>query len=349
MLMIGLDLGKRNSWIVVAEEPGVIVMDRRIATTHEALGPTFASLAPSRVLMEASTPSEWVARLIETFNHEVIVADPNFGPMYAQVDKAVKTDRRDAYALLRANFLGAYRSTVRRSDGEMHLRALLLSRDGLVRSRTRLVNRTRALLSRFGITEEHAKVADYTHAVLRVVHSSELIAVVEPTLQALDDLTKQVGRLEQQLREIAGKNDVAVRLNDVTGVGLITTLAFVYAIKDPKRFKNARQVVSYLGLAPSERSSGDHQGFRGRITKRGDNLTLSVLVDACHTIMHVSKDERVADLRVWALRIAAKNGEKKGGNGKARVALARRIARILFAMWRDGTDFNPALTTSRSV
>jgi transposase len=348
MKRIGLDLGKRKSWIVGANEKDEVFVDQRIYTTRENLAPFFASFPAGDcvVLMEASTPSEWVARLIESFEHKAIVADPNFGPMYAQVDKRLKTDRRDAHALLRALYLQAFRPAVRRSDAELHIRSMLMSRDALVRTRTKLINRTRATLSRYGIEEEPVSdTSVYTEAVLRVVRSCDVIAELQPTLTVIDTTSREIARFDQMLEAEATRNPDAVRLDKVTGVGLIATLAFINSLGRVERFKSARQVVAYLGLPPSERSSGDNEGFRGRITKRGDPLTRRLLVQSAHSMMFNAKNDETAPLREWALKIAARNGGKKnGGTGKARVALARRIARILYAMWRDKTDFKAELT-----
>jgi transposase len=77
----------------------------------------------ARILLESSTESEWVARCLEGLGHEVVVADPNFAPMYATRTRKVKTDRRDARTLAEACLLGAYRATHRLSDAQRHVRA----------------------------------------------------------------------------------------------------------------------------------------------------------------------------------------------------------------------------------
>jgi len=89
----------------------------------------------ARIVIEASTDSEWVARCLEALGHEVIVADPNFAPMYATRTRKVKTDRRDARALADACLLGAYRPAHRLADPQRHVRGRLLVHDALVRTR----------------------------------------------------------------------------------------------------------------------------------------------------------------------------------------------------------------------
>ncbi len=92
---IGLDLHKRESQLCVLTEAGEIV-ERRIVTSRERFTAVLGSQPSARILVEASTESEWVARHLESLGHEVIVADPNFAPMYATRRRGVKTDRRDA-------------------------------------------------------------------------------------------------------------------------------------------------------------------------------------------------------------------------------------------------------------
>ena len=107
-------------------------------TQRERLAELLGKRPKARVLLESSTESEWVARCLEELGHEVVVADPNFAPMYATRSRRVKTDKRDARTLAEACKLGAYRPAHRTSDERRHLRAQLAVREALVRTRTRL-------------------------------------------------------------------------------------------------------------------------------------------------------------------------------------------------------------------
>jgi len=348
MLMVGFDLGKRKSWVTIEDSDGKILVDKKVPTTREALAKIFGGIGPCTVLLEASTSSEWVARFLEGLSHTVLVADPNFGPMYAHADKHLKTDRRDAHALLFAVKVGAYRLTVRRSDEDMLIKTLLASRSTLVGNRVKLINRTRATLQRFGIVEESSAPEGYADSVRRDCGSDRLLAALEPSLRALDALTKEIFELDQVLEAEAGKNPIAVRLDRLPGVGRVTALAFVYALSDVKRFPSADAAAAYLGLVPSMNASGERE-FRGGITKHGDCVARALLNNAALHIMR-SKDPSVRALHDWALALAQRRGgKKKGGNSIARSALARRLARIMFAMWRDGTDFTAERTAPLSI
>ena len=118
----------------------------------------------------------------------------------------------------------------------------------------------------------------------------------------------------------------------VTGVAV--TVAFATTLYNPTRFADASQVSAYLGLVPREHSSGEKRS-QGGITKVGNRVTRGLLIEAAWCIIK-SDNEAVADLRQWALAIQARRGKQR-----AAVALARRLSRILFAMWRDNPSFKP--------
>jgi len=146
---IGIDVHKRESQIYILAEGGEVI-ERRIRTEPERFDAVLGTRPRARIVIEASTDSEWVARCLEALGHEVIVADPNFAPMYATRTRKVKTDRRDARALAEACLLGAYRPAHRLSDPQRHVRGRLVVRDALVRTRTRYISIVRALLRQHG-------------------------------------------------------------------------------------------------------------------------------------------------------------------------------------------------------
>src|SRR5687768_14758801 len=125
---VGLDLHKRECQLCILTADGQL-LERRIRTTRAWLAEVFAGRARARVLLEAGTESEWVARCIEASGHEVVVADPTFAPMYASRVRHVKTDRRDARALAEACRAGTFRPAHRPSEARRHLRAELIVRD----------------------------------------------------------------------------------------------------------------------------------------------------------------------------------------------------------------------------
>ena len=265
---IGIDLHKRESQVCILTDDGELV-ERRIATTRERLTAVLGARPASRVLLEASTESEWVARHVEALGHEVIVADPGYAPMYATRSRRVKTDKRDARTLCEACKLGAYRAVHRASDAQRHVRAELAVRDAVVRTRTRYVAVIKALVRRDGLRlaqGEPERTAAKVAALLGA--SPELCAELAPLVALLDPLNAAIAAADARLVAIVAGDPVVTRLTSAVGVGPVTAVAFVAALDDVTRFQSAHQVMAYLGLVPSERSSGERQ-HRGHITKAG--------------------------------------------------------------------------------
>lgn len=324
---IGIDLHKRESQPCILTDEGELI-ERRIATNRERFTATLGNRPPARVLLEASTESEWVARHLENLGHTVIVADPGFAAMYATRSKRVKTDKRDARTLCEALQLGAYRAIHRASDAQRHLRAQLVVRDALVRTRTRYVAIIKAFVRREGLRLPSGDAEHTVAKLLALPLAPHVHAELAPIVALWAPLDAEIAAADARLSALAKDHPVVARLRTMPGIGPVTAIAFVAALDDVMRFHSAHQVQAYLGLVPSEYSSGDHR-LRGHITKRGDARMRWLLVETAWRILR-SPNADVAGLKAWALQIAERRGKRI-----ATVALARRVAGILFAMWRD--------------
>lgn len=328
---IGLDLHKRESQLCIIGSEGGIT-ERRIITSRDRFTAVLGARPRARVLLEASTESEWVARHLESLGHQVIVADPGFAPMYATRSKKVKTDKRDARILAEALRLGAYRVTHRVSPLQRHVRSELLVRDSLVRTRTRYVALIKAAVRREGLRLSQGG-AEHTESKVRSTPlRDEVVQELSPILGLLAQLNREISAADDRIEALGRKDPVVRRLMSAPGVGPVTALAFVASLDEVTRFGSAHQVESYLGLVPSEFSSGDRK-HRGRITKRGNARMRSLLVEAAWRILRSRKSE-CAGLKAWALAIATRRGKRI-----AVVALARRLSGILYAMWRDDAEY----------
>jgi transposase len=196
-----------------------------------------------------------------------MVADPGFAAMYATRSKRVKTDKRDARALCEALQLGAYRAVHRASDAQRHLRAQLAVRDALVRTRTRYIAIIKAAVRREGLRVPSGE-AEQTVAKLAALPLAPAVrAELAPLVALLAPLQAELTAADAHLTAIARTHQVVTRLATMPSVGPITALAFVAALDDVTRFHSAHQVQAYLGLVPSEYSSGNRRA-RGHITKR---------------------------------------------------------------------------------
>ena len=330
---IGIDVHKRETQICILTEEGELI-ERRVRTLAERFAEVLGPRPRGRILLEASTESEWVARCLEGLGHEVVVADPNFAPMYARRTRKVKTDRRDARALAEACVLGAYRPAHRLSDGQRQVRAQLAVRDTLVRTRTRSIALSRALLRQHGYVVPTGGAEAFARRVVAVELPGRLLSQVGPLLALMRTVNTQLAYCETEIEHVSARDPRVQRLRTAPSIGPVTAAAFVATLDEAGRFRRAHQVEAYLGLVPGEWSTGEGQR-RGRITKTGNTRMRWLLVQAARSIMRL-RDPRAAALRAWTLRIAA-----RGGRAVAAVALARRLAGILWAMLRDNTTYDP--------
>jgi len=330
---IGIDVHKNSCQVCILSEDGELV-GRRIKTDRASLYAMFSDRPPARILIESSTESEWVARCLEEHGHEVIVADPNFAPMYAARSKKVKTDKRDARTLCEACRWGAYRPAHRTSDSQRDIRAHLAVRETLVRTRAKYISLIGALARREGCRIPAGVSRSFAARVEQAGLPRHVLVQIEPLLIMLKSLNEQIKLADEKVAEVVKDDEVVKRLTTVPGVGPVTATTYAATLDGAARFRDAKQVRSYLGLVPREHSSGERQ-HRGRISKAGNSRARSLLVEAAWALLRW-KTPKTKGLHEWATRIAARRGK-----ATAVVALARKLAGILFALWRDGTEFDP--------
>lgn len=153
-----------------------------------------------------------------------------------------------------------------------------------------------------------------------------------PLLELWREAIEAAEAMRKQIQARAKSDALCRRLMSVPGVGSLTVVAYVATIDEPERFRRSEQVGAYVGLVPSVYQSGD-TGYRGRITKEGDGLLRWLLVEAAHNLLtHTRRD---CALKRWGQRLI----EHKGV-GKARVAVARKLAVILHRLWVSGETFD---------
>jgi len=327
MDMIGIDLHKRESQLCILDAEGRAT-ERRIVTSRDRFTAVLGSRPPARILVEASTESEWVACHLEALGHAVVVADPNFAPMYATRSRRVKTDKRDARTLADALRLGAYRPAHRVSAARRHVRAELAVREALVRTRTRCIALAKALVRRDGLRVPNSTAAYFVERLTALPLSPVLAAELAPLIAVLAPLNVQIDAADARIAALGRTDPTVALLQTAPSIGPVTASGIVAIADDIGRFPSAHQFEAFLGLVPGERSSGEKRRL-GHITKAGNRRARYLLVEAAWRILR-SRSADTAVLRAWAQRILHRRGKKI-----AAVALARRLAGILYAMWRD--------------
>jgi transposase len=209
------------------------------------------------------------------------------------------------------------------------------AREALIDARTQLVNSTHGYLRTRLARATKGKPATFPRRVRKALEAQPegMPAFIERLLEVIEKLNEEIDKANDELHEVASKDETCTRLMSAPGVGPVTAIRFVGAVDQVDRFGNAHVLESYLGLTPGEHSSSNKVRRTG-ITKAGPPKVRWALVQACWCILRHRSDEPIAR---WALEIT-----KRGGKRVAIIAMARKLAGILFAMWRDGTEYKPA-------
>jgi transposase len=320
-----IDLHARHTLIRIVKEDGTVLLDRRITTTREELTAIFEGRPRARIVVESGTESEWVAQTIEACGHEVIVAAPSYALMYGHRDPQIKTDRRDVNALTEACRRGIYKRAHRASAEQRAHRRALRVRSHLVRVRTQAINQVRMQLRQEGYRLRRCSTGAMSTHYAALPIPDALRAMLAPLVLVIETVTGQIQACETDLAALAASDPVVSLLRTAPGVGLITALTYRAVLDDVTRFADARGVSAYLGLVPREDSSGTRQR-KGGITRTGSSELRVLLVQASWVIWR----QRGGGLHTWVHRLAARRGKRI-----AVVGLARRLGRILYAMWRD--------------
>lgn len=331
---IAIDLGGRESQVCVRDAAGEIVEERRLHT--RSLAGYLRKRPAARVLLETCAEAFWLADAAIESGHEVRVVPSTLVKALGVGARGLKTDRRDARTLSEVSARIELPSVHVPSHHARRRKALCGSREVLISARTKLINHCRGWLRTQGQKIRSGDAS--TFAVRMQELDKELPEHVVRVACVVQALSEQIGELDKELTEIAKNDELCVRLMTVPGVGPVTAVRFVAAIDQIERFSSSHAVQSYFGLVPGERSSGDSKQ-RTSLTKAGSADVRRVLVQAAWAAW---RHRHTHPMVVWAKQIA-----QRRSNQVAVVALARKIAGILYAIWRDGTRYDASRGAQR--
>lgn len=327
---VGMDCGDRFNRLVVLDSEGNEVERKGVRNRAKDVCEALEAFPGSLVALEVGTHSRWLQRVLQEAGHTVIVANARKLPAITR--SAEKTDWRDAEMLARLVRFDPKLlfPVVHRGQGAQMDLAVLKARDAVVRARTSFINCVRGLLKSEGFRAPRSSADAFAKKAAPFIPEG-LEPALLPLLDEIERMTERIHAYDRKLSALTQQYPEVNLLRQVTGVGPITSLAFVLTLEDPHRFAKSRTVGPYLGMTRRKDQSGENDKEL-RITKHGDEFLRRLLVSAAHYILGPLNKHDSA-LRQFGLRLA--QGGKRAKK-RAVVAVARKLAVLLHRLWVTG-------------
>lgn len=330
----GLDVGIKSSSLCVVDDTGTIILETSVETTPEAIAET---LSPYRKTLaklghETGSLAPWLHKELAALGWPIVCLEAAHARA-ALSSMRNKTDRNDARGLAHILRTGWYRSVHIKSDASYRLRLLLTARRSIKRKFLDIENTIRHSLKAFGIKLNTVSRGGFEAKVRGALADDPVLTgLVDSLLSVRTALWLEYLKLHKLLIRVVGREEVCRRFTRVPGVGPVTALTYYASVDDPARFAKSRTVGAHFGLTPKRWQSGTSIDQPGHISKKGDGEVRTALFEAANALLTLTR--KASPLKSWGQKIA-----KKRGHRAACIAVARKLAIILHAMWRDGTEF----------
>lgn len=335
-ITIGMDLGDRSHMVVVQDGDGAELECRHIVNTKVSLRRYFQCYCGASVAIEAGTHSPWISRELEQLGCRVYVGNPR--KLRLIWDSNDKSDERDARMLamvcrLEPKLLWPIRHRNTKAHDDLEV---IKARDMLVQSRSKLINHVRSVVKARGERLPSCAAARFSNRMAQLV-PEPLREALLPLIETIGELTNKIGQLDKRIKTLSrDQYPEAQQLQQVAGVGPVTSLAYVLTLEDPGRFGKSRMVGPYVGLTPRRDQSGSTDK-QLRITKAGNRYLRKLLVGCAHYILGPFGPD--TNLRRYGMAIAARGG--KNAKKRAAVAVARKLSVLLHRLWVSGETYQP--------
>jgi transposase len=330
---IGIDLGSKDSQVCIRSADGEIVGEWRWRTDKLV---TFLEGRPvARVILETCTEAFRIAALAQRAGHDVRVVAATLVRSLGVGHRGLKNDVRDARVLSEASCRMDLPSVHIPTAISQEVKAICVSRESLIKTRTQLIGRVRGYVrARLGRVLRATPESLPKRVRQALLEDPEgLPAHLERVLVALEAVSQQIAEADTELRILAEADERMTRLMTVPGVGPVTAARFVAAIDDVSRFPTAASVASYLGLVPGENTTG-FRTKRTRLTRAGAPQVRWALGQAAWSLYLRRKTDPMVQ---WAKQIADRRGPQV-----AIMALARKLAHVLYALWKHEQSYDPS-------
>lgn len=324
---VGLDVSLKSVFICILNEKGKIVKEGEVSSTPEAIGCFLqgTSLKIEKIGLESGCLTHYLKKGLMNMGYDVVGMESR--KMAAILSTIInKTDKNDARGIAEALRVGHYRECVHRNDEMVEIRTILHARRTAVESRTHSITSIKGHLKVYGIKLGKGTGKSFREKVETGIAflNPRVQKVIKSLLNILDTMEKEITELDKEVKDIGKTNEKVKLLQTVDGVGPITALAFVAEMDDPKRFEDSKDVAAYVGLTPTQYSSGEiHR--QGGISKKGSKHTRCLLVEAATVLL--TRCQVWSKLKAWGLKLMKKIGKKK-----AIIAVARKLAVIMHRM-----------------
>ncbi len=330
----GLDVSIEETAICVVDDEGAVLLQCAVSTEPEAIAKALAPFATTlkRVGHEAGALSPWLHPGLEALGVPAVCLETRHvrAALNAQRNK---TDATDALGLAHIVRTGWFRRAHVKTEGAYRMRLLLIQRRNLKRKFLDLENTVRHSLKSFGVKLNKVGRGAFDRAVREACAEDPFTAeLMDCMLAARAALWREYLKLHDLVVRIVSQDELCRRFMAIPGVGPITALTFRTAVDDPARFRRSRDVGAYFGLTSKRWQSGTSIDIQGRISKAGDPDVRRALYEAASAMLTRYKGKTA--LKTWGARIARRCHKK------AVVAVARKLAVIMHAMWRDGTFYD---------
>jgi transposase len=336
---VGVDLAKNNFQIAMADEEYRIVRRQRLSRTQ--FSRLMSNHPRTQVVMEACGSAHHWARVLEGYGHEVKLLPAQHAKAYVRRNK---TDAADAAALIEASRCEEIRAVSVKSVEQQTLQQLHRLRTQWQGVRTARINALRGMLREFGIDIALGAVRGLAqiHEALEAADNGlpdALRPFIGSVLTEIAEQERRVKEIDLTLKELTREDTIVQRLQQVPGVGPIVSTAMRAAVGDIHRFPTARHFSSWLGITPRERSSGTTRRL-GKISKQGDPYLRTLLIHGSRAVLIWAHRAAVKGKQLDRLRRWAVETYQRVGHNKAAVALANKLARIIWATWKFDRPFD---------
>jgi len=340
-LWVGLDVGADETTVCATDDSGTVLYEVPVATKPAALHAVLKGdkRRISLIGLESGSFAIVLYRSLLKLGYPLAMFEARQASKFLSIRKN-KTDKNDARGLADIARLGRGSvSEVRVKAPEcQRLRSTLVTRQKLVKTRTAIEANMRSLFRLYGgkLRSSHSAAALRKNVSdelrrLRKFEKIDLSEEIEPLLALSTATRAYIDNLDGKLSKQAEEDPVCRRFLEIPGVGPITALAFYSAVDDPHRFHRNADIGAYFGLVPKVRQSGQST-TRAGITKSGDRLTRTYLTTAAQ--LHLRNAH--SSLALWGINLS-KRLSKRG----VHVALARRLAVTMLAIWKSGGHYDP--------